>query len=65
MLTNFNLEDMNVTQTNKVMLMVAIVGCAYVLAIREGILANEKRPIKMQWYAKQGKSYKRRQNDEL
>ncbi|MGB1243730.1 MAG: transposase [Chitinophagales bacterium] len=28
----FNLEDMNVTQTNKVMLMVAIVGCAYVLA---------------------------------
>lgn len=56
----FNLEDMNVTQTNKVMLMVAIVGCAYVLAIREGILENEKRPIKMQWYAKQGKAYKRK-----
>lgn len=56
----FRLEDMNLTQTNKVMLMVAIVGCAYVLAIREGVLENERRPIKMQWFRRQGKSYRRK-----
>ena len=55
----FRLEDMNLTQTEKVMLMIAVVGCAYVLAIRAGILEDERRPIKKQYFKKQEKEYRR------
>lgn len=55
----FHLQDLNLRSTDKIMLLVTVVGCAYILAIREGIIANERTPIKKQYYASQNKIYNR------
>lgn len=55
----FNLEDMNMKAPNKAMLMMAVVSYAYILAIREGIIKEKRKPMKLQVDAKTKKVYRR------
>jgi transposase len=52
----FNLEDMNLKNDNKIMLMVAVVIITYALAIKEGVLKYMQKQIGMKRY-KNGKVY--------
>ena len=52
----FNLEDMNLKNDNKIMLMVAVVFITYALAIKEGILKYIQKQIGLKRY-KNGKVY--------
>lgn len=55
----YNLEELNMKNSKKAMLMMSIVSYAYVLAIREGIIKERSRPVKEQYYANGGKTYRR------
>jgi transposase len=52
----FNLEDMNLKNDNKIMLMVAVVIITYALAIKEGALKYMQKQIGLKRY-KNGKVY--------
>jgi Transposase DDE domain len=54
----FNLEDMNLVQMEKIQLMVAVVSYTYVICIREGKLAEEKKVIPIKRSSKTGKTWK-------
>lgn len=55
----FNLEDLNLRKPEKIMLMIGVVGCAYVLAIMKGMLIDKAKPIKQQFFKSAQKSYRR------
>ena len=52
----FNLEDMNLKNDNKIMLMVAVVIITYALAVKEGVLKYLQKQIRMKCY-KNGNVY--------
>lgn len=56
----FNLEDLNLKKDDKMLLMTAIVGFAYVLAIVQGLLRMQQKPVKKQYFANQDKYYLRK-----
>jgi len=56
----FQLEDLNFTQPKKIMIMIAVVGYAYTLTLKQGMMEHQKKPIKEQYYAKQNRTYKRK-----
>ena len=56
----FNLQDLNLKKDDQIMLLVAVVGCAYILALRAGIIEHNRNPIKEQCYANQDKKYGRK-----
>ena len=53
----FNLEDLRLTEPNKVFLMVVIVGFLYVKAIIAGIEQHHKKTIKKQYFKNREKAY--------
>jgi len=55
----FNLEDLGITEPNKVFLMVAIVGFLYVKTIIAGLEQQSKKPIKKQYFKNREKTYLR------
>jgi len=55
----FNLEDLNLTESDKIFLMVSIVGYLYTLAFLQGVEQQKKKPQKMQYFINRKKEYKR------
>lgn len=53
----YNLEQLNFTEPNKIMLMVTIVGYLYTLTLMEGIKQEIKKPQKMQFFISNKKRY--------
>ncbi len=53
----FNLEDLGVTQIDRVRVMVAAVSFAYALALREGFIEQAKRPIPLKRNRKTGQTW--------
>jgi len=54
----FNLEDMNLKEIDKVRLIISVVSVAYVLCLKEGIIQNEIKPIKLKKDFKTDKTWK-------
>lgn len=52
----FNIEDINFQDDQKIELMMALLAMIYLIAIREGIIRNLLKPIRIKKY-KKGKSY--------
>ena len=52
----FNIEDINLKADHKIELMMGILAMVYIMAVREGLLSNNRKPIRMKKY-KNGKSY--------
>jgi len=53
----YNLEELNFTDPNKIMLMATIVGYLYTLTLMEGIKQNIRKPQKMQFFISNKKKY--------
>jgi hypothetical protein len=53
----FNLEDMNLTDMDKIRLMMCVVSLAYILCVKEGIIQDSKKPITLKKSKKTGKTW--------
>jgi hypothetical protein len=52
----FNIEDINLKIDEKIELMMGILAMVYIMAVREGLLSHERKPIPIKKY-KDGKFY--------
>ncbi len=53
----FNLEDMNLTELDKIRLMMSVVSFAYTLCLNEGIVQDKINPIPLKKDKKNGKAW--------
>ena len=52
----FNIEDVNLKTDEKIELMMGVLATVYIMAVKEGLLSNKRRPIPIKKY-KNGKIY--------